>query len=97
METFELNGTTYKTKPKEEITEEGKRILSWLTNSPYFVLASAFMYGNSKSDPIAGIDLIAEYGKIQNKESRLSKSKRDLVVERFENLFIKIEASQASN
>lgn len=88
-----INGQRYKKNDPEEPRKGYSR------NSRLFQLlaATSMMYAplfedvKPKTDKSLGIDIIEEYGLIQNKKSKLSRSQRDWVVYQFESNYKKID------
>lgn len=81
---IEINGLKYRQKEQPERKPMSKRMTAML------MMASAF----SSLDPYTKkpkqtpqIDIVKEYGLIQQKKSKLSRSQRDWVVKQFEKSF----------
>ena len=86
---IEINGVKYRKK------EQPKKKSMSKTMDAMLMMASAFEYVNPYSTPKnpkeqPKIDIIKEYGLIQQKRSNLSRSQRDWVVYRFNMLYTKI-------
>ena len=88
---FEVNGVTYepiKTKPS---TNRHSTIEESMIYLPYIN-----MFGETKSETKSErklsnkIDIIKEYGLIENKQSKLSKWEREMVVKKFLNTYRKV-------
>jgi hypothetical protein len=87
METIPVNGVTYepiKTKPS---TNRHSTIEESMIYLPY-----VNMFGETKSERKLSnkIDIIKEYGLIENKQSKLSKWEREMVVKKFLNTYRKV-------
>lgn len=94
METFEINGNIYQEIPKEVSVKNkhsGSKMMSMLY--PYAMLAS-MMYGGNQSQKAPKevvCNIIEEFGLIELKKSKLSKSDRDWVVWKFNRHFKKVD------
>lgn len=85
----EINGITYQQKEQPKRKPIGKTLAAML------MMANAFEYINpyptpKKQEKQLDIDIVKEYGLIQQKKSTLSRSKRDWVVWQFERTFEKV-------
>ena len=86
---IEINGITYRQK------EQPKRKPISKTMAAMLMMANAYEYMNpysrpQKSEKQLDIDIVKEYGLIQQKKSNLSRSQRDWVVWQFEKTFEKV-------
>lgn len=86
---IEINGVKYRQKEQPKRKPIGKTMAAMLS------LANAYEYMNpysrpQKSEKQLDIDIVKEYGLIQQKKSNLSRSQRDWVVYRFNMLYTKI-------
>jgi len=83
---IEINGIKYREKEQPKRKPISKTLLAMLT------MASMFDYGSgtgSKETP--NVDIVKEYGLIQQKKSNLSKSQREWVVWQFKRKFEPIQ------
>ena len=84
----EINGVKYQEKEQPQIKPISKTMLAILA------MASAFREFDSsfskKQKEQHSVDIVKEYGLIQQKKSNLSKSQRDYVVCQFEKNFERI-------
>lgn len=86
---IEINGVKYRKKEQPKKKPISKTMASIL------MMASAFEYVSPYSTPKNSekqldIDIIKEYGLIQQKKSNLTSSQRDWVVYKFNKLYTKI-------
>lgn len=89
--TIEINGITYQQK------EQLKRKPISKTMAAILMMANAYEYINPYSTPNnqekqLDIDIVKEYGLIQQKKSNLSRSQREWVVWQFEKTFEKVNS-----
>lgn len=86
---IEVNGIKYRQKPQKK------------TPKPIFQFMMMFaMFGGLpgiKEPKRPDVDIVTEYGLIQQKKSRLSRSQRDWVVWQFEQQFEKVSIFQTSD
>lgn len=83
----EINGIRYRNRKQKPMATIRPSVHSAL------IMASAFAsfdpYYKKRKEP-PRVDIVKEYELIQNKESRLSRSRRDWVVDQFEKNFERI-------
>ncbi len=91
----EINGIKY-----EPIPQRSSKLMSKLLGLEAMAMAMMpamnFYGGSNYSRKPPRVDLISEYGLIQNKKSNLSKWDRDWVVAEFERNFKKVEPKESS-
>jgi hypothetical protein len=84
--TFELNGKLY--VKKEQSRPIFSRKMGMLMAMAQ--ISSGLMYGGSNEPERPKVNLIEEYGLIEQKKSKLSKSQRDWVVSQFKKYYQEI-------
>ena len=72
---FEINGVEYQARPDK------------YENINSFTYTLIQDYNNKQYRSISKVNLIIEFERIQNKQSKLSRMQRDLVVRKFNSLF----------
>ena len=88
MNTIEINGIKYQQKEHEKRKPMSKTLMALMVMSE---MANGYgMYGNSKPKENPKVDIVKEFGLIQQKKSNLSKSERDWVVWQFERNFERV-------
>lgn len=94
---IEINGVKYRKKEQPKSQPKGKVINTALATM--LMLVNSFEYANQYINPYStpkkqekqlDIDIVKEYGLIQQKKSTLSRSQREWVVYRFNRLYTKI-------
>jgi hypothetical protein len=85
-EIIEINGIKYKKKPQKPIRPMSPMMMSLMlmaemSYSPYMGVSQ------SKKENHSGINIVEEYGLIQQKKSKLSRKEREWVVYKFERDF----------
>ena len=89
--TIEINGVKYQQK------EQPKRKPMSKTMASILMMANAFEYVNPYSTPKnpekqLDVDIVKEYGLIQQKKSNLTRGQREWVVQQFEKMFEKVNS-----
>ena len=88
MQTIEINSIKYRQKEQERRKPMSKILMALMVMSE---MANGYgMYGNSKPKESPKVDIVKEFGLIQQKKSNLSKSERDWVVWQFERNFERV-------
>lgn len=88
MNTIEINGIKYQQKEQERRKPMSKTLMALMVMSE---MANGYgMYGNSKPKENPKVDIVKEFGLIQQNKSKLSKSERDWVVWQFERNFERV-------
>lgn len=97
-ETFEVNGVRYARIKKEEPSPKKKtdaKLASWLVAAQAIYAPYALGLNQKGLKSVDALpdntNIIEEYGLIQLKKSRLSKSQRDQVVHTFERNYVKVD------
>lgn len=87
MNTIEINGITYQQKEQPKRKPMSKTLMSLMLMAEM----SYGMYGGgNKHKETPKVNIVKEYGLIQQKKSNLSKSERDWVVWQFERNFERV-------
>lgn len=96
-ESFDLNGVKYEPIKKEQKKHKhyssklgGIMAMASMIYMPY--MNDLYGYGESRYERKLpdGTDIVKEYGLIQNKQSKLAKWERDMVVRIFENNYSRV-------
>ncbi len=89
-ELFEVNGVMYVRKP--EPPRMGRRMPAALMGLMMMYDSLGYgQYGTGPKKQRPNVDVPTEYGLIQQKKSKLSKSERDYVVRVFEENYVKLD------
>lgn len=99
MEEFEINGIKYQKKP-EPPQRSHRRLPPMLMGMMMMAeMAYAPYMGERirKKESHPKVNIIEEYGLIQQKKSKLSRSQREWVVHTFEKNFIVVPSAEGSN
>lgn len=82
---IEINGVRYEQIPQEpRVPRKGSKLLNiMLATSMMFQITNPYMARPSRSKPLPTDDIVREFELIQLKQSKLSRSERDQVVNAF--------------
>lgn len=85
---IEINGVKYQQKEQPKRKPMSKTLMAMMVMAE---MAGSFgMGGGSRQKETPKVDIVKEYGLIQQKKSNLSKSQRDWVVWQFEKNFERV-------
>lgn len=95
MEEFEINGIKYQKKPEPPKRSQRRMPPMLMGMMMMAEMAMPGYYGGPKKRrDMPHVNIIEEYGLIQQKKSNLSKSQRDWVVSVFERNFIVVPSAE---
>jgi len=80
MNTIEVNGVLYEPVPKKTSDHSSKMVKMLMASA---MMSSYLMGGRDHKKPTPDVNIIDEFGLIQNKKSKLSRSEREWVVYQF--------------
>lgn len=92
-EIIEVNGIKYISKEQKQ-PKMSKSLLSLFAMG---MMMGGNIFGGTKEPKKPNVDIVKEYGLIQNKKSTLTRSQRDWVVWQFEKTFTKITKKTLTN
>lgn len=80
---IEINGTTYEEIPQQQSKKIGNTLSKLMMMGAIFELTNIYAPRPSRPKPLPTNDLVKEFELIQLKQSKLSRSERDIVVAAF--------------